>query len=29
MLRDLFTTEILGKMQGGLNDFEHNCMLDI
>ena len=27
MLHDLFTTEIIGKPQGGLNNFEHNCSL--
>ena len=27
MLHDLFTIEIIGKPQGGLNNFEHNCML--
>ena len=25
MLRNLFTIEIIGKTQGGLNNFEHNC----
>ena len=25
MLHDLFTIEIIGKLQGGLNNFEHNC----
>ena len=27
MLHDIFTIEIIGKMQGGLNNFEHNCKL--
>ena len=26
MLHDLFTIEIIGKTQGGLNNFEHNCI---
>ena len=25
MLHDLFTMEIIRKLQGGLNNFEHNC----
>ena len=25
MLHDLFTIEIIGKPQGRLNNFEHNC----
>ena len=29
MLHDLFTIEIIGKLQGGLNNFEHNCILQI
>ena len=27
MLQDLFTMEVNGKKSGGLNNFEHNCML--
>ena len=26
MLHDLFTIESIGKLQGGLNNFEHNCI---
>ena len=26
MLHDLFTIEVIGKPQGGLNNFEHNCI---
>ena len=26
MFHDLFTIEIIAKPQGGLNNFEHNCM---
>ena len=26
MLHDLFTIEVIGNLQGGLNNFEHNCM---
>ena len=29
MLHDLFTIEIIGKPQGGLNNFEHNCRFSV
>ena len=29
MLHDFFTEEVDGKMQGGLNNFEHNCPVEI
>ena len=29
MLHDLFTMEVNGKKSGGLNNFEHNCIIAI